>query len=70
MNEIKKQIKETEKSKDDSSRMFKAIKDLNKMKKRTQLLIKMMIYIQKTPTKQQAKCCNHRTTKQQKCSER
>lgn len=45
MNEIKKQINKTEKSKDDSSRMFKAIKDLNKMKKRTQLLIKMIIYI-------------------------
>ena len=37
---LKKQIKEIEKSEDDSSRMFKTIKSLNKMKPKTPLLIK------------------------------
>ena len=34
------EIDATEKSKDDSSRMFKAIQDLNKMKLKVRLLIK------------------------------
>ena len=37
---IERQIEEIEKTKDDSTRMFKAIKDLNKMKSKTPLLIK------------------------------
>ena len=39
-NKFEKQIIETEISKDDSSRMFKEIKDLNKMKPKTPLIIK------------------------------
>ena len=39
-NKMKKQIKEIENSKDDSCRLFQAIKDLNKMKPKTHLLIK------------------------------
>ena len=39
-NKIQKQIEETEKSKDYSSRMFKATKDFKKMKPKTFLLIK------------------------------
>ena len=39
-NKLEKQIEKIEKSKDDSSRMFEAIKDLNKMNQKTQLLIK------------------------------
>ena len=37
---MEKQIDETEKSKDDSSRMFKATNDLYKVKPKTHLLIK------------------------------
>ena len=37
---MKKQVEEIEKSKDDSSRMFKVIKVLSKMKPKTHLLIK------------------------------
>ena len=39
-NKVEKQIDEIEKSKDNSSRMFKAVQDLNKMKPKTHLLIK------------------------------
>ena len=39
-NKMEKQIDETEKSKDDSSRMFKATNDLYKVKLKTHLLIK------------------------------
>ena len=42
---MEKQIKEIGKSKDDSSKMFKAIKDLNKIKPKTQ---KKEINIQQT----------------------
>ena len=39
-NKMEKQIDETEKSKDDSSRMFKETNDLYKVKPKTHLLIK------------------------------
>ena len=39
-NRIEKEIEKIGKSKDDSSRMFKAIKDLIKLKLKTPLLIK------------------------------
>ena len=38
-NNMEKEVEEIEKCKDDSSRMFKAIKDLNKMKPKTQSTI-------------------------------
>ena len=39
-NIMERQVKEIKKSKDDSSRMFNTIKDLNKMKPNTHLLVK------------------------------
>ena len=52
MNEIEKQSEEIGKSKNNSSRMFKSIKDLNKVKKRENLLIKNdNQYTKKTPKK-------------------
>lgn len=51
MNEIEKQSEEIGKSKNNSSRMFKSIKDLNKVKKRENYLLKMIINIQKNPQK-------------------
>lgn len=51
MNEIEKQSEEIGKSKNNSSRMFKSIKDLNKVKKRENYLLKMIINIQKPPQK-------------------
>ena len=39
-NIMERQVKEIKKSKDDSSRMFNTIKDLNKMKPKTHLLVK------------------------------
>ena len=67
MNEIEKQAEEIGKSKNNSSKMFKSIKDLNKVKKRENYLLKMIINIQKNPPKNQlvkrSKCT---TPKQQK----
>ena len=51
MNEIEKQSEEIGKSKNNSSRMFKSIKDLNKVKKRENYLLKMIINIQNPPQK-------------------
>ena len=51
MNEIEKQSEEIGKSKNNSSRMFKSIKDLNKVKKRENLLIKNDNQYTKKPPK-------------------
>ena len=51
MNEIEKQSEEIGKSKNNSSRMFKSIKDLNKVKKRKLLIKNDNQYTKKTPKK-------------------
>lgn len=67
MNEIEKQSEEIGKSKNNSSRMFKSIKDLNKVKKRENYLLKMIINIQKkNPKNQLVKRSKCTTPKQQK----